>query len=375
MNRSIAAGNCCVIKPSEIATACEEALSSLLPKYLDNDALAVICGDVTTTTELLDQDWGKIFFTGSPRVGKIVMQAAAKNLTPVSLELGGKSPSIVDETVTDMALVARRIGWGKCANAGQTCIAPDYVLCHESVYEKFLKEYKSYIDKAFGKDPKQSPDFARIVSTAHTERLNGLLQNCKDSAKIFIGGEVDIVDKYVAPTVLVDIDPHSRVMQEEIFGPILPVLKYTTIEDIRKTVSNGLENPLAMYIFSKNRKFIDTITGTINCGSVVVNDTLFHFANPNLPFGGIGNSGIGFYHGKFSYEAFSHKKSIMRRDDHSILDVPVRYPPYTKFGLDFFQFAANLPAAPAISQTAFWVGTGTILIASIAAVVLGSVYK
>ena len=186
---------------------------------------------------------------------------------------------------------------------------------------------------------------------------------------------MDISQKYVAPTVLVDVDAYSRVMQEEIFGPILPVLKYKTIDDIRRVILNGLENPLAMYIFSKNRAFIDTLTGTINAGSVVVNDTLFHFANPALPFGGIGNSGLGFYHGKFSFESFSHKKSVMRRDDHSLLDVPVRYPPYSKFAQDFFEFAAKLPSAPAVSQTTFWIGTGTLVVASIAAIVIGSVYK
>lgn len=353
---AIAAGNCTVIKPSELAPACEEVMKFLLEKYLDQDCFSVVCGGVDVTTQLLDQQWDKIFFTGSPRVGKIVMAAAAKNLTPVSLELGGKSPVIVDNTITDIELVTRRIMWGKCANAGQTCIAPDYILCHESMYDILIEHLIKTLGKFYGQDIQSSKDFARIISETHCQRLKGLLDESK--AKIIFGGQVDVSTKYFQPTIVGEIDLNSRLMREEIFGPILPVIKFKDISEIQKIIA-VLEKPLSMYIFSKNRKFIDTLIETIPSGSLVVNDTLLHFANPNLPFGGIGDSGLGAYHGKYSFEAFTHKRSVMRRDDHSLLDVSVRYPPYTVFGENFFKFVCmKIPSLPAVSQGVFWMATG-----------------
>lgn len=338
---ALAAGNCVLIKPSEMCGAVERVVFELLPKYVDSTCVKVVLGAVETTTLLLQRRFDKIFFTGSPRVGKIVMRAAAEHLTPVCLELGGKSPTIIDESATDLELVAQRVMWGKCANAGQTCIAPDYVFCHEKHYEAFLQHAQKKLLQFYGEDPQAADSYGRIVSEGHCHRLKGMIDEC-GSRQIVCGGKVDVNDKFVQPTILKNVSMDSKVMTEEIFGPVLPVLKYSHLDEVIQHVAAG-ERPLTIYVFGKNRANIDRVVTELSSGSVLVNDTLFQFANIFAPFGGIGNSGLGGYHGKFSFDAFTHQRSVLRRDDHMLLDVPVRYPPYTDFGLKFFRFAASLP--------------------------------
>ena len=361
---AISAGNCCVVKPSDLAVKVEEILKHLIPKYLDNDCFECVIGGVSTSTKLLEQKWDKIFFTGSPRVGKVVSAAAAENLTPVTLELGGKSPVVVDSSVTDMALVTRRIMWGNCANAGQTCIAPDYVLCEEKIFDQFVESLKHTIGLFYGKSDEEvatSDHLGRVISKQHTERLKKLIDENK--SYIAYGGKVNVAKKYVQPTIFTNPPASSRLLSEELFGPLLPVIKYKDISQVQKTVAQVGEKPLALYIFSKRRQFIDELVDTIQSGGVVVNDVMMHFGNNNLPFGGIGNSGVGFYHGQFSFECFSHKRAVMRRDDHTILDVPFRYPPYHDFGLKFFQFAARyIPSQPAVTTSSL---TGAVVIAAL----------
>ena len=364
---AIAAGNCAVLKPSELAPRCEEILQILIARYMDPECFSVKSGGVDTTTILLDQKWDKIFFTGSPRVGKIVAMAAAKNLTPVSLELGGKSPVIVDNTITDLALVTRRIMWGNCANTGQTCIAPDYIICEESMVDTLIEGLVKTVGIFYGEGDKiKGSDLGRIISKAHCERLHELIKANKKH--IVYGGDVDVSQRYVQPTIFKNVPLTSSLMKQEIFGPLLPIVTYRDTSDILDIIAEN-EKPLAMYIFSKNRKFIDSLIGSVQSGGVVVNDLMYHFGSSYLPFGGIGNSGVGFYHGKYSFDCFSHKRSVLRRDDHNWLDVPFRYPPYTNFGLNFFRTVTSyLPPLPAIT------GNGILNVCIIAAVVGGIIY-
>jgi len=284
--------------------------------------VAIFQGDALVTQRLLQVKLDHVFFTGSPRVGQIIMQEAAKQLVPVTLELGGKSPCIVDEGV-DIKLAARRIVWGKLLNAGQTCIAPDYLLVHQRVYMKILGEISKAITHFYGDNPELSEDYPRIVSTANAIRLKSFLE----TTKIFHGGHVDVDNRYVEPTVLVNVDVDSPVMQEEIFGPILPVLTYQDTDEVIQFV-NDRPKPLALYCFSENRMFIRRILNEISAGGVTINDTLMHIANNRLPFGGIGNSGMGHYHGKYTFDLFSHKKSVLVRG--TWMDVPLRYAPFGK---------------------------------------------
>lgn len=343
---AIAAGNAVILKPSEMSSEVEKLLATILPKYLDANFFRVVCGDAAVSSKLLSLRWDKIFFTGSTRVGKIVYKAAAENLTPVSLELGGKSPTIVDKNVRDLATAVKRIAWGKFVNAGQTCIAPDYIYVHKDVYPQFMSELKKQIVKFYGEDAQKSPDLARIISGIHCERLAAMIADSKES--IAFGGNVDKDDRYIQPTVLTDVKKDSKVMQEEIFGPILPVFTYTDLDEVIAYVNEG-EKPLTMYIFSTNQRVIDTLTHRIASGSVVINDTLFQFGNIFAPFGGVGHSGMGGYHGKFSFECFSQKRSVLHRDDTAILDIPIRYPPYTDFALSVFRIAFALPHIPALT--------------------------
>lgn len=368
---AIMAGNVCVIKPSEMSSHCEALLATLIPRYLDNECYKVICGGIDTNKALLELQWDKIFFTGSIRVGKIVAAAAAKHLTPTCLELGGKSPCIIDESVTDLTLVTQRIMWGKCANAGQTCIAPDYVLCHEKHYDAFLDAAAKMVKRFYGEDPAKSPDLCRIISKDHARRLKGLLDD--GPGRIVYGGAVDVEGRYVQPTIIAEARLDSKLMSDEIFGPLLPVIKVSSTDqcvDIIRT----MEKPLAIYIYGKNRRMIDQVTTSVTSGGVLVNDCLFHFGNSFTPFGGVGPSGMGGYHGKFSFEAFSHRKTVMRRDDHMIFDVPVRYPPYTAGGLKLFRAAATkLPALPSITPKAMTFAAFTV-VAAVAAVLLSMKY-
>ncbi len=317
---SMAAGNCSIIKPSEMAEHSSGLLKEIINSNFDPGYLKVIEGAAETTQELLDQPLDYIFFTGSTRVGKIIMKAAAEQLTPVTLELGGKSPAIVSADA-DLSVAARRIAWGKFLNAGQTCVAPDYVYVHAGIKEKFLKNLALEISNFFGSDPKESPDFARIINRKHFNRLKPFL----DNGRIVSGGRTDEEELYIEPTVLDRISWDDEIMKEEIFGPILPVMPFEDLASVIDLIKRK-PTPLSLYIFSKSRKIQQKIIEEIPFGGGCINDTVAHLGNHNLPFGGLGQSGFGSYHGKRSFEIFSHKKSIMKKP--TWLDNPLRYAPY-----------------------------------------------
>ena len=319
---AIAAGNTVVLKPSELTSNTSKIVSKIIDSVFPKELAIAIEGGVKTATELLAQNWDYIFFTGSVPVGKIVAKAAAINLTPVTLELGGKSPCIIDES-SNLKLAAKRISWGKFFNAGQTCIVPDYLIVKSTIKAEFISYLKAEIINRYGETPKQSKDYPRIINTKNTLRLKKMLQD----NHIIHGGEIDENTCYIAPTLIDMPNLTSTVMQEEIFGPILPILSYNTTEDINHIISN-LEKPLSLYVFSKNKKFIKHIINTYSFGSGCINDTLIQFGNLNLPFGGVGSSGMGNYHGKFGFNTFSHSKSIIKRGNW--LDPPMRYAPYKK---------------------------------------------
>ena len=321
---AIAAGNCAIVKPSEVAPATAELLAARLNDYIDPQCAQVVMGGVAETTELLAQRFDHIFYTGNGSIGRIVMEAAAKNLTPVTLELGGKSPCVVDRQ-TDLPVAARRIVWGKYYNAGQTCVAPDYVLVHQAVHEALLTHMRETVRDFFGGDPRSSSDYGRIVNTRHHRRLMNLLPG---SGAVFAGGDADENDRYIAPTILRDVPPDSAVMADEIFGPILPVLE---VRDIEHAISfvNQRPKPLALYLFSNDPLVQQTVIERTSSGGVTVNHTLIHLAIPSLPFGGIGPSGMGAYHGRSTFETFSHKKSVLVKP--TWFDPSIFYPPYTDF--------------------------------------------
>ncbi|NEM98545.1 aldehyde dehydrogenase [Pontibacter burrus] len=317
---AIAAGNCAILKPSEIAPNTAAVVNRIISQNFDERYLAVVEGGVEATTHLLAQRFDYIFFTGSTQVGRIVMKAAAEHLTPVTLELGGKSPAIVTQDA-DLELAARRICWGKFLNAGQTCVAPDYVLVQEDVKEDFIEQMAHCITDFYGSHPAESPDFARIINDNHFARLSKMLT----PENIRIGGKTDTDTRYIDPTILDNITWEHPSMQEEIFGPILPVLSFTDLDEAIMMV-NRHEKPLALYFFSANREDQKRILKEVTFGGGCINDTISHLANPNLPFGGVGNSGLGSYHGIASFDVFSHQKSVLHRG--TWLDLPFRYPPY-----------------------------------------------
>ena len=319
---ALAAGNCVVAKPSEVAPHCSELLGRLLAQYLDPACVAVVEGGVPETQALLAQRWDHIFYTGNGTVARVVMEAAAPHLTPVTLELGGKSPVIIDESA-DLRVAARRIAWGKYLNAGQTCIAPDYVLISRGLQDRFVELVGQAIAAFYGSDPQASPDYARIVSDRQFARLTPLL----DSGRATIGGGHDETTRYIAPTVLVDVAPDSPVMQGEIFGPILPVLGVDGVDEAIAFV-NAHDKPLALYLFSSSREVQQRVLGRTSSGGVAVNAALYHVANPALPFGGVGPSGMGAYHGKWTFDTFSHTKSVLKKATRP--DPSMAYPPYTE---------------------------------------------
>jgi aldehyde dehydrogenase (NAD+) len=320
---AIAAGNCAVLKPSEVSAYTSSALGRMLPRYLDSECFAIIEGGVDETTALLEQRFDHIFYTGNGTVGRVVMTAAAKHLTPVTLELGGKSPCIVDELV-DVAVAARRIVWGKFLNAGQTCIAPDYILVHQSKERELLDAMKASLREFYGEDPRRTPDYGRVIDQRHHRRLAALLQ----SGEIVVGGQTDEADCYIAPTILRNVPPDSPVMQDEIFGPILPVLAVPSV-DAAISFVNARPKPLALYVFTKRKQVEDDVIARTSSGGVCVNATIWHIANSGLPFGGVGPSGMGAYHGRVSFETFSHRKAVLSKS--TALDPKIAYPPYTKF--------------------------------------------
>ena len=334
---AIASGNTAVVKPSELAPETEKVISDILREAFDESYVASVCGGVDLITKLLSQRFDYIFFTGSVRVGKIVMEAASKNLTPITLELGGKSPVFVDENF-DVRLAAKRIAWGKFLNNGQTCIAPDYVLVHESRKLALIEELKAVIREHYGENIKENPDYGRIINDKQTERLAKILESDKDL--VVFGGDFDIEQRYIAPTLL-DLGKlgdasvsESAAMADEIFGPILPIVSYESLDEAVDKVRDG-EKPLAMYIFSKNKEYIESVKSKISSGNITINDTVKHVSIDSLPFGGVGHSGMGSYHGKYSIETFSHRRGVYRNK--AIFNIKQIAPPYNEKAFEFLR--------------------------------------
>lgn len=321
---ALAAGNAAAVKPSELAPATSAALAKLLPAYLDERAVAVAEGGPEVAESLLGQHWDHIFFTGSANVGRLVMAAAARHLTPVTLELGGKNPAIVDHSV-DLDLVARRLVWGKFLNAGQTCVAPDYVLVDGRVEEPLLAAILKTLGKFYGSEPLRSAAFGRVVNDAHLERLLGMLRATR--ARVVTGGTSSASDRYLAPTVLADLNWDDPVMQEEIFGPVLPVLSYSNLDEALSEL-RARDKPLALYVYSGDAELTERVISGTSSGSVCVNHNAVQLAVPGLPFGGVGASGIGAYHGRAGFDTFSHAKAVLRRPQRG--ELPLMYPPYTR---------------------------------------------
>lgn len=317
---AIAAGNCAVLKPSELAPATSSLIQRLISDRFDPDYIRVLEGDASVSQALITQPFDHIFFTGGTAIGRKVMAAAAENLTPVTLELGGKSPCIVDTDI-DLDVAARRIAWGKFFNAGQTCIAPDYLLVQRTVAEPFIEALIDNIQQFYGEDPQQSADYARIVSDRHWQRLNSLLVD----GTIRHGGQVDRSDRYIAPTLITDVNWRDPILQEEIFGPLLPILIYDQLDEAIAQI-RAQPKPLALYLFSRDRQVQERVLAETSAGSVCLNDTILQVGVPDAAFGGVGPSGMGGYHGKASFETFSHYKLVLKRP--FWLDLALRYPPY-----------------------------------------------
>src|SRR6266851_7932139 len=319
---AISGGNAAVIKPSDVSVATADAIARLLPEYLDRDAFSVVLGGVPETTVLLQQQWDHIFFTGGTTVAKVIMTAAAAQVTPVVLELGGKSPAIVDSSA-ELRVAARRITHGRWNNAGQTCTAPDYVLVFKDVATPFLEQLKKAMLEFYGGDPQKSPDYGRIISTRHFDRLTALLS----SGTVYHGGQHDRTDRFIAPTVLVDVSPDSPVMQEEIFGPILPVLEVENVEQVIRFV-NARPSPLGLYLFDEDKRVTEQILDGTTSGDAAVNDCAVHPLIHDLPFGGVGNSGMGKYHGEWGFRAYTNARGVLYHGTQ--VDLDVRYPPYSR---------------------------------------------
>ncbi len=318
---AIAAGNAAVLKPSEVTAHTSALLAELLPKYLDNQAIALVEGGVPETTALLRERFDHIMYTGNGGVARVVLEAAAKHLTPVTLELGGKSPCIVDRTA-NIAVTARRIAWGKFTNAGQTCIAPDYVLADAAIEEELIDELKKSVEQFYGESTANNADYTRIVNGRHHERLAKLMA----SQEVAFGGDTDADTCYIQPTVLRNVSPTSPIMESEIFGPVLPVLRIADIGEAIEFI-NRREKPLALYLFSSDASVEERVLRETSSGGACINGTMMHIANSSMPFGGVGPSGMGAYHGRHTFETFSHRRAVLRRGFK--LDIKMLYPPYT----------------------------------------------
>lgn len=317
---AIAAGNCAVIKPSESTPTVSRLIATMIQQTFSSTEIAVVEGDASISQQLLAEKFDHIFFTGGTKIGQLVMEAAAKNLTPVTLELGGKSPCIVD-TEIDLEETAKRIAWGKFFNAGQTCIAPDYLLVDKSIKEALITKLQGCIVNFYGENPQTSPDYCRIVNERQFNRLQALLKD----GDIITGGQTDLAEKYIAPTLMTNVSLESELMQEEIFGPILPILDYSNLEDAIALI-NQRPKPLALYLFSNNESKQKWVLEATSSGGVCINDTIFQVGVIDLPFGGVGASGMGAYHGKASFDTFSHYKSVLKKSFR--FELNVRYPPY-----------------------------------------------
>ncbi|MCH8477372.1 MAG: aldehyde dehydrogenase family protein [Wenzhouxiangella sp.] len=320
---ALAAGNCAVIKPSEIAAHTADLMAELIPRYLDSAAVQVVLGAVDETTELLKQRFDHVFYTGGATVGRIVMRAAAEHLTPVTLELGGKCPAVIDSDA-DLDSAARRLVWGKCLNAGQTCIAPDYVLVQPEQREPLIQAMQQQLEAMYGPDRLASGDYAKIINRRHFDRLRAYLA----AGKVVVGGRLDEARERIEPTVLVDVQADDPVMQEEVFGPILPVLTVSGMDEAVAFI-RAREKPLAAYLFTKSKQSERRFVDEVSTGNLCINDVLMFMSVPELPFGGVGNIVMGQYHGKAGFDRLSHLKAVMKRS--RFPELPVRFAPYSDF--------------------------------------------
>jgi len=323
---AIAAGNTVIIKPSEVTPHSSALMAKIIEDVFSEDEVALVQGEAEVSTELLKLPFNHIFFTGSPNVGKIVMTAAAKNLTSVTLELGGKSPTFIDKTA-NIDMVAKKIMWGKFMNAGQICVSPDYVLIDESIKAKFIEACKKWLKNFYTEQPEHSESYARIVTQKHFERLKAHIKNAESlNATIEIGGKLDSDTKYIEPTLVSNLKEEASLLQDEIFGPILPILTYSTIDEAIDYV-NSKERPLALYVYSKNKSNTKKIIENTRAGGTCINNNVIHYANHHLPFGGTNNSGIGKSNGFFGFKAFSNERAIVKQ--HTIGVTELLFPPYT----------------------------------------------
>lgn len=318
---AIAAGNTVVMKPSSLNPKIADVLAKMMQECFSEEFVAVFRGSTEVTNELLKEKFDHIFFTGSARVGRIVMQAAAEHLTPVTLELGGKSPTIVHEDA-NLKLAARRIASGKFLNVGQTCIAPDHVFVHRNIREAFEKQLAETVREMYTEDPEKSPDLGRMINDKHFRRVRGLI----DPDKVLLGGQTNEEERFIAPTLLKDVSLNDPIMQEEIFGPVLPMIEYSSLDEIYRHLTELPQHPLALYLFTSSKAVEEDVLASTQFGGGCVNNTVMHVANANLPFGGVGESGIGAYHGKRSFDTFSHKRSLLKAA--TWFDIKFRYAPY-----------------------------------------------
>ncbi|MBL4754097.1 MAG: aldehyde dehydrogenase [Flavobacteriales bacterium] len=327
---AISAGNTCVIKPSEQSSHTSAVLKEMISEFFDPEFMTVVEGGVPETTALLEQRFDYIFYTGGAQVGKIIYQAAAKNLTPVTLEMGGKNPTIVDDDF-NIDTVAKRIAWGKCLNAGQLCVAPDYVLVRRQVKEQLVAELKKAITEFYGDDPSKTDDYGRIVNDQHFNRIKNMIEG-----DVVHGGRTDEKTRYIEPTIIDNATMESKSMQEEVFGPILSIIAYDELDEAIQIINDG-EKPLALYIFAKSHKARKRILRETSSGGVCINETIMNFGSVGMPFGGVGQSGIGAFNGKNGFDTFTHRKGVMTKV--FAFDVQQKYPPYTESKLKFIKFA------------------------------------
>lgn len=357
---AIAAGNAAVVKPSEVCVHTAKVMEDLLPLYIDKELYPVVTGGVVETQELLRQRFDHIFYTGNSAVGRLIMEAAAKHLTPVTLELGGKSPCYIDKDC-DISMACRRVTWGKYTNCGQTCIAPDYILCDPSIQERVVEEVRKSIRDFYTEDPKTCADYGRIINQRHFRRIMAMTED----STVAVGGDTDESECYIAPTVLRDVQPESKVMQEEIFGPLLPIVTVSGLDEAISFI-NQREKPLALYVFSPDDKVIKRMIAETSSGGVLANDCLIHYSISALPFGGVGNSGMGSYHGKFSFDQLSHMRGCLIKQLKMEGMNDMRYPPHTHKKLSWARFF--ILKNPDLG----WLGRVALLavLAAVAAVVL-----
>ncbi|XP_053384468.1 aldehyde dehydrogenase, dimeric NADP-preferring-like isoform X7 [Mercenaria mercenaria] len=350
---ALAAGNCIMMKPSEISENVAALLEELFPKYFDTECIKCVCGGIPETTALLKEKWDYIFYTGNSMVGKIVMKAAAEYLTPVTLELGGKSPVYIDQGC-DLGIVSNRVLWGKVMNAGQTCIAPDYIMCSKETQDALVEKMKATLGEFYPDGPAKSPDYCRLVSDRHYQRVKKMIGG---GGKVALGGDSDDSQRYIAPTVLTDVTFSDPIMQDEIFGPVLPIVPVKNEDEAIAHINEG-EKPLAMYVYSTNPPLVEKMASSCSSGGFLANDCLMHAGVPTLPFGGVGNSGMGGYHGKFTFDTFSHKRGCMERGLKMESVNKIRYPPFTEKKLSnilWLQGAGKQPSSGGLlSYFKFW---------------------